>query len=398
MAQTSTTDDPAREVVWLLARPAPSDGERRDAASRLQRALESGASPTLLVSALAGHGLVPLAYRHLLASPGAPVPDALADELGAEFRRHAVSRFRFTQLLKAALDAIEAAGVAVVPFKGPTLAVQLHGNYAMRQYGDLDLLVHPADVAVAREALVRAGLVAAPAPIDSRWAQYLRCTRHSEALTGHDGTLIELHWSVADRFHGVDLRTSWLFEQTSTVDLVGRPTRAMSAERLLLALCLHGARHLWERAAWLSEIAALIVRTPDLDWPVAYAEADRIDLGRSLRACLRLCRDLLAVAPPDPWLAALDRDAGARRLADALRMRVASPAARQDRLHDRFRLGLLARRTWPRRVQFCWRVATELSERDMASLRQPPRIPALHALTRTLRLARRARADRRAAG
>ena len=37
-------------------------------------------------------------------------------------------------------------------------------------------------------------------------------------------------------------------------------------EDLLLALCIHGSKHLWERLAWIADIAGLIESQPSLNW------------------------------------------------------------------------------------------------------------------------------------
>jgi hypothetical protein len=44
-----------------------------------------------------------------------------------------------------------------VPFKGPALAVQAYGDLSLRQYDDLDLLIHEADVPRAYQLLIANG-------------------------------------------------------------------------------------------------------------------------------------------------------------------------------------------------------------------------------------------------
>jgi hypothetical protein len=178
-----------------------------------------------------------------------------------------------------------------------------------------------------------------------------------------------------------------------TVDLVGRPTRAMGSEQTLLALCVHGFRHLWERRTWLAEVSEL-ARRPHLDWAQVVARADRADFGRGLRASLLLVRDTLGIPMP---VAAAGRgaDSNVERLARMLIERVTRPDPAPDRLRDRFRIGYLARGSFRRRAAFCWRLATHLSERDVRRLPRPPRFPAWYGLARSRRLLRRARAERR---
>jgi hypothetical protein len=384
-----------RTLLLGIVHPAPAAGERARLAAALTTLVDGGLSAGDVVSTLASHGLVPLAYRHFVAGDSA-LPPSLHAELSVEFRRHACSRFYFARSLRAILNVLDARGIAARPFKGPALAIQLYGNFAMRQYGDLDVLVMPSQMDAAVDALAAEGLVECPPPLDPAQERYLRRTRHSLELRLADGnTLVEMHWAVADRFHGVDLDVGWLMQEPQTIDLLGRRTLAIGGDRLLLALCLHGAKHLWERLIWLAEIAALIQTDRSIDWARAFRIADRIDLGRSFRACLLLVREHFGVAPPPLWSRALDVDPDAHRLASALDARLCAPDAGRDRLRERFRLGWLARASLSRRLVFGWRVATQLSERDLRQDAAPPASALRRGLERGGRLVRAAVAERR---
>jgi hypothetical protein len=379
------------DVVWTLGRSHLTSDDRRAAASQVASFLETGSSPADVVERLAAHGLVPLAYRHLIAAGDAGLPDALARELTGEFRRHALSRLRYTRRLRELLTVLDTAGVEAVPYKGPGLAIQLFGNYAMRQFGDLDILVRPSDAERAMQALLAAGLTrhrkTAPA-----WDRYLQRVRHSyELRDAGENVVVELHWALADRFLGMNVDVAWLFEAPGRIDLLGRPTAVMSGERLLLALCLHGTKHLWERAVWLAEVAELL-RQPTIDWDSAFRHADRGGLGRALRACLILARTRLDSSPPAPWSDRLDDDRAAARLAAMLSER---KGGAPDRLEGRFRLGYQAQASFMRRARFCWHVATDLSDRDARGRPRPPALPIIQGLARTIRLARALLMERR---
>ena len=46
----------------------------------------------------------------------------------------------------------------------------------------------------------------------------------------------------------------------------------MASEDLLIDLCAHGCKHLWQRLAWIGDIAAL-TRSRRLAWDVVIARA-----------------------------------------------------------------------------------------------------------------------------
>jgi hypothetical protein len=61
------------------------------------------------------------------------------------------------QQLLQTLELLRESGIQTVPFKGPALAVQAYGDLSLRQYDDLDLLIHEADVPRAYQLLIANG-------------------------------------------------------------------------------------------------------------------------------------------------------------------------------------------------------------------------------------------------
>jgi hypothetical protein len=102
-------------------------------------------------------GMVPLVRRHLAGGSWTGVPDAVRAWLDA---RHEENRRRnrlLTIELLALLDRLAAAGIEAIPFKGPIVAETCYGDLDARPFGDIDLLVEPADVADAMKVMAAAG-------------------------------------------------------------------------------------------------------------------------------------------------------------------------------------------------------------------------------------------------
>src|SRR5262249_7263798 len=156
-------------------------------------------------------------------------------------------------------------GVPAIPYKGPTLAVAAYGRVGLREFSDLDILVKKADVLRAKELLVADGFTAGP-PLTDAQERALVESQHAYCLTRPDrSVLVELHWEVSPRHVSLPFQPERLWQRLDPVMLAGRPVMALAPEVLLPTLCEHGAKHLWERLAWICDIAELVRAVPELD-------------------------------------------------------------------------------------------------------------------------------------
>ncbi len=78
--------------------------------------------------------------------------------------------------------------------------------------------------------------------------------------------------------------------------------RHIALEDLLLILCVHGAKHRWDRLGWICDIAELIDSHRDLDWGRIIVQASRLGSGRILFLGLLLAQNLLGARLPDDIL------------------------------------------------------------------------------------------------
>lgn len=341
------------------------------------------------------HGLMPLMYRHLLASGRFHVPPAFREALSEEFRNHAVSRFVFARRLRELLAQLEAADVEALPYKGPVAAIQLYGHYAARQYGDIDILVRPEQLHEAIRVLRGAGLRQTLALAESWQEHYLRENHALQWVEPATGLVVDLHWTLADRYQGWNIGPEFWFQDTVTVDLLGTSVRAMGPERLLLTLSVHAARSLWERLAWLGEIAQLIRVQPALNWALVFAEAERSGFTRAFHVNLELVRHHFDIELPEPWREQVAGDRTAARLAAALSADLRSGRGAPFGLLGKLRFGLGIRSSLGERLRYLRGLITHLSGHDLHRTRIPPQLAALFWITRPLRLLHKSLAERR---
>jgi hypothetical protein len=197
--------------------------------------------------------------------------------------------------------------------KGPVLAVQAYGDPAMRAYGDLDLLVRQRDIRRATELMSAAGFAPAipPSAIDAGKipGQYLFSKPDSKLI-------VELHNDLTLRYFPRRLPLEEFFARQICVRFDAHEAPAPSVEDELVLICIHGAKHFWERLMWIADVAALVSRQTGIDWQRVADLARAVGAERMLHTGLRLASDLLQARLPDKVQVMVQADAVAARLAE----------------------------------------------------------------------------------
>lgn len=243
------------------------------------------------------HAVLPLLYRSLEGVDG--VPEHFHAKLKEEFRRNATRNTLLTGELARLARLFEAEGLPLLAYKGPALAQQAFGDISLRRFIDLDIIVRHVDARRAGELLQSLDYVK-PEGLDRSHEEFLLRHQHNLAYTRDGGLMIvELHWEVAPAHFAAVPIGEGVWERAVHVNLFGTEVRCLSAEDLLLALAVHGTKHLWERLAWVCDVAALVNSQPDFDWPFVLRRAQESRVERMLRLVLRLARGLAGARLPE---------------------------------------------------------------------------------------------------
>lgn len=338
------------------------------------------------------HGMLPL----LRARIDETCPDALPATVRSSLLRATLSNashnLMLTGELIGILNALAAEGIDVVPFKGPVLADQVYGNVSMRQFCDLDVLVRPHDVLRARQVLIERGYQPEFNLSREREEEYVRAEHAFQLTKEETGFVVELHWSFGSKDQVFPLRAAEIWQRLQPRSLQGHSIQSLSNEDLLLYLCVHGAKHRWERLEWICSIAALLRAEKQMNWRRVAALAQRTGGLRGLRLGLLLANDICGVPLPPLLAGAALADRGARRLAEQVRgdLFLAQPVHRtrefkrqtfylqtRERILDRFRIVWFS----------CARIPHPLAK-DWDMFRLPASMSFLYYLLRPLRLFR----------
>jgi hypothetical protein len=238
---------------------------------------------------------MPLLHRNLHRACADAVPPATLRQLSEHFYANAGRNALLTRELCALVDLLEAHGLPVIPFKGPVLAAMAYGNPALRQFGDLDMLVHPQDAQQATALLLARGY--------RRWEQrpatlFPRFRRVVELISADGQVLVELHQVITSGTFFFPLYAGRMWARVEEVSLDNKRFRGLAPEELLLILCVHGAKHHWSRLGWICDVAELLRAYPRFEWDRVLEQARCWGGTRMLMLGLQLARGLLGTDLP----------------------------------------------------------------------------------------------------
>jgi hypothetical protein len=248
------------------------------------------------VVALAGqHGVAPLLY-HRLKQLSVVLPGELAEELKRAYLRNAARNMSLYQELGKLLQRLREQDIAVIALKGAHLAKAVYDNIGLRTMGDIDLLARKGDLLRIDKELLALGYKARS-----------KGTHRSNYTPPKNGFPVDIHWGLDTSRQPLRIDVEGLWSRAQPLTLARVPALALSPEDLLLHLCLHTARHVYDmRIRMLCDIDEVSRHYgAGLDWQEISARARQWGIARAVYVVLRLAQELLEVTVPVGWLALL---------------------------------------------------------------------------------------------
>lgn len=332
------------------------------------------------------HGMQPLLCHALSGVVDVLPPDA-ARALKENQQANLYKAMLLSRELLRILNHFAVLDIPAMPYKGLALAETLYGDLALRQAGDIDLLILPQDFARVREAARELGYT----PHTRLPAQHERAYLKSGYECSFDGpagpNLLEVQWAIQPKFYAIDFDIAAIFERAVTVTVAGQPMRSPSPEDLFLILAAHAAKHVWGRLIWLSDLARLM-RLPNLDWNWIASQAKTLGLVRILQISMLLSERMLESAAP-PAAALFAADAATSALADEIQTHFLGESPYNVESFAYFRLMLRLRERPTDRWRFLHRLALTPGPGEWNAIRLPAPLTPLYRLVRLSRLAAR---------
>jgi hypothetical protein len=330
------------------------------------------------------HGVRPMLRRGLKSACWHIVPNVMQLELERFNRAHVQKNLVFTGEFLKLVDLFRQNYIEVAAFKGPLLADLAYGDMSLREFNDLDILVHKTDLCKAEDILVARGYQAQFPDREYRSAfvgyQGQYAFRHPQT-----GIWVDLHWQLASKGVAFPIQPEDVWPRLRQVTIGGRIAPTFADDDLALFLAAHGTKEGWRRLIWVVDFAQLLHACADIDWAGVLDRARRSHCSRPLLLAIVLASRLLDAPVPAELIKQARNNSAIRSLAEKAQIRMLrteQPGELEEFLnslntHDRLR-----HRLWP--------IVTLLETRtvgDYEAMPLPKSLWGLYYLTRPFRLA-----------
>jgi hypothetical protein len=333
------------------------------------------------------HGVRPMLRQSLKAVCWDYVPQETRIELERFYKTNAQRSLLFVGELLRLFAEFAHACIPAATFKGIILAESIYGDLSLREFSDLDIIVHDADASKVEDILASAGYIPDFPDRDFRSA-FLAYQGQYAFRNKRTGFSVDLHWRLASKGEAFLVRSEDVWSRLEQVAICGRMVPSLAHDDLTLLLAAHGTKEGWRFLKWVCDFAEILRKCRNIDWVTVLARAERSYCSRPLQLAMFLASTLLDAPAPQQLIDKAQENPAVRALAEKARGRLLCSGPTGELIdflnglntHDRMRHRLLP-------------VATLLTTRtvgDYKAMPLPKSLWGAYYVTRPFRLAAKA--------
>jgi hypothetical protein len=356
-------------------------------AGRIRAILRGGLNWSDVVATAFQHHVASFLYGNLRLAGEKLVPVVWLDSLRQYTRESTGLALVLLSELLRIHEIFEAEQLLLIPYKGPVLSWLAYHSLTGRTFIDLDFVLEQEHIPRAAALLKSAGFSADFGPQEELAGRIGHAPGQYGFFREATRTQVELHTEQTLRYFPVPLRLEKLNCRLITVEIAEQKMCTFSIEDTLVMLCVHGAKHFWDRLAWIVDVAELITAQP-VDWALAIQIAAEMKSTRVLSLGLYLAHELLGASLPQSVLERAQRDSNVRWLTDKVRAQFEGNADPSPGVAPRAIFRLRSRDGIGQGMRHILRLAMSPTERDRQTMRLPRALAPLYMLMRPLRLLR----------
>jgi hypothetical protein len=339
------------------------------------------------------NGVLPIVYKNLSQNPAFSIYSEISEEARAFFTTHTAHNIFVTGKLIEAIKMLDSEGIPSLPFKGPLLAMRAYKNIALRHFVDLDLLVQPKDFDRALKLFLEKGykIYGNLEPKKTSWL-FINRKKDIGLISADEKVRIELHWKLSGSFFALPLELKRLWTRLEKMNLGGYQVNTLPFNDLFVYLCLHGARHGYERLNWICDLCVLIQTEKEIDWKAIHDHAQKHGCGKVVELGLLLVYEFFGVKTIYPGWEKIENDKIMQRAVAQIRRKLFAEEFSTTEIGDWYLYHLMLKEKKNDRLKLhlhyiFWYLKIALKPNEMdKSIFQLPR--ALHPLYYVLRPSR----------
>jgi len=243
------------------------------------------------------NGILPTIYKTIKKLDN--TPQQLLQDLKQQYLEIAQKNILMSAELIKIIQLLNNNNISVIALKGPTLSMLAYNDITLRQYGDLDILVHSDYVYKAAHIISNNNYTPDNSLEFFTNKTLLEVSSDLGLRNIKNNTYIELHWKLFRKKLSILSDTMHIYDKYTTVHIQNYPIKTLNTELLLVYLCAHGSKHMWERISWILDIDRIINNTENLKWDTVIYNAKQMKTLNMLLLGLHLSSKFFDTKIPD---------------------------------------------------------------------------------------------------
>jgi len=266
------------------------------------------------------HSIIPMAYQRIKSHDSYnTIPVWVLEKLREKYHQIALESVRYFAEFSNTLYELSRVFTPVIVVKGAHLAGVVYEHNSLRPMTDLDLLVKKEDLVSISGKLISLGYKSSR-PYSMK--DEMDIHHHLPPLVKEDALPVEIHWSLLNPDSPFKEDTIGLWERANSEVISGVNVKVLSADDLLLYLCLHMSysHNLNFGIRPFVDIAEVVrYYASEINWQTFIDRTLQWRAARPVFLTLYLEKDLLKTPIPDYVLTALLPDEFDIKLSDLAR-------------------------------------------------------------------------------
>ena len=253
------------KLIFLLSQIHPSKKE-------LRQLLQKGINETHFLDLAFANGVFPLVCK-VLNEHSIHLPN---NDYKKTFQQTVTDNFYISAQLLHIIHLLKLRNISIIPIKGPLLSQHAYQDISLRAFSDLDILAKEEDLIDISNILIALGYKSEHDIAALHHPHILN--QFSDISFTHQvsGLSIELHWKLLKSASAELAQVPNLFKNAIPIDFQNTSLLSLPLEEEFLYLCVHAAKHRFERVEWMNDLNRLYeLYHETYDWDKILSIADK---------------------------------------------------------------------------------------------------------------------------